>query len=93
MSLIRGHPAVGAKLLDVVNFGKPVQEIIQQHHERIDGSGYPDGLVGADTLSEARITAVADVVEAMASHRTHGPARGIDSALSEIEGQKSVLYE
>jgi putative two-component system response regulator len=66
---------------------------VHQHHERMDGSGYPQGLSGEDILLEARILAVADVVEAMASHRPYRPARGIDRALEEISQNRGVLYD
>ena len=68
-----------------MEFPWPIAEIIYQHHERLDGSGYPRGLKGDDVLLEARIIALADVVEAMASHRPFRPARGIDAAMDEIE--------
>ncbi|MGA3084755.1 MAG: HD domain-containing phosphohydrolase, partial [Thermodesulfobacteriota bacterium] len=64
-----------------------------QHHERMNGSGYPQGLKGEDILLEARILMVADVVEAMASHRPYRPALGIDAALEEIEKNKGILYD
>lgn len=71
----------------------PLAEIIYQHHERMDGSGYPRGLKGDEILMEARIMAVADVVEAMASHRPYRPAIGIDAALNEIEKNRGVFYD
>jgi HD-GYP domain-containing protein (c-di-GMP phosphodiesterase class II) len=67
--------------------------MVHQHHERIDGSGYPKGLSGEDILVEARILGVADVVEAIASHRPYRPARGIDKALDEILRNKGTLYD
>ena len=67
--------------------------MVEQHHERVDGSGYPLGLKGAEITLEARIMAVADVVEAMASHRPYRPSLGIDAALAEIEANKGVLYD
>jgi HD-GYP domain-containing protein (c-di-GMP phosphodiesterase class II) len=70
-----------------------VAEIVLQHHERLDGSGYPRSLAGQQILREARILAVADVVEAMASHRPYRPARGIDAALGEIEQNAGRLYD
>jgi HD-GYP domain-containing protein (c-di-GMP phosphodiesterase class II) len=70
-----------------------VAEIVLQHHERLDGSGYPRALTGAQILREARILAVADVVEAMASHRPYREARGIDAALGEIEQGAGRLYD
>ncbi len=71
----------------------PLAEIVYQHHERMDGSGYPRGLKGDEILIEARILAVADVVEAMASHRPYRPTLGIDAALAEIEKNKGILYD
>jgi HD-GYP domain-containing protein (c-di-GMP phosphodiesterase class II) len=70
----------------------PLAEIVYQHHERVDGSGYPKNLKGDDILIEARIIAVADVVESIASHRPYRPALGIDVALEEIEDNKTILY-
>ncbi|MES9938615.1 MAG: HD domain-containing phosphohydrolase, partial [Sedimenticola sp.] len=74
-------------------FPWPVKTMIHQHHERLDGSGYPQGLKDGDIILEARILAVADVVEAMASHRPYRPGLGIDSALAEIEKNRGVLYD
>lgn len=71
----------------------PLAEIIYQHHERMDGSGYPRNLKGDDILMEARILAVADVVESMASHRPYRPALGIDAAMKEIESNRGILYD
>ena len=71
----------------------PLAEIVHQHHERMDGSGYPRNLKGDDILMEARIMAVADVVESMASHRPYRPALGIEPALEEIEKNKGILYD
>ena len=71
----------------------PIAQIVYQHHERMDGSGYPHGLSGKDILLEARIMAVTDVVEAMASHRPYRPALGIDIAIEEIEKNKDGIYD
>jgi HD-GYP domain-containing protein (c-di-GMP phosphodiesterase class II) len=71
----------------------PLAEIVYQHHERMDGSGYPRNLKGDDILMEARIMAVADVVEAMASHRPYRPGLGIEEALEEIKKNKGILYD
>ena len=71
----------------------PLAQIVYQHHERMDGSGYPRNLKGDEILMEARIMAVADVVETMASHRPYRPAVGIDAALEEIEKNKGSLYD
>lgn len=84
-SLVMRHPQVGDEVLSGIAFEQPVAEIVLQHHERLDGSGYPHGLEGDAIMLEARILAVADVVEAMASHRPYRPALGVDSALAEIE--------
>ena len=71
----------------------PLAEIVYQHHERMDGSGYPRNLKGEDICIEARILNVADVVEAMASHRPYRPGFGIDAALNEIEKNKGIFYD
>ena len=92
-SIIKTHPVVGYKILKAIEFPWPIAQIVYQHHERMDGSGYPLGLSGEDILLEARILAVADVVEAMSSHRPYRPAQGIDRALSEITQKKGVLYD
>ena len=91
--IIKSHPQVGYNILNKIDFPWPLAEIVHQHHERMDGSGYPQGLSGKDILLEARIMAVADVVEAMASHRPYRPALGIDIALEEIEKNKGVVYD
>ncbi len=93
MELIRQHPEIGFNILKGIDFPYPIARIVQQHHERINGSGYPSGLVGEDTLLEAKILAVADVVEAIASHRPYRPALGIDKALEEIDSNQGVLYD
>ena len=67
--------------------------MILQHHERLDGSGYPNGLKGDEIIPEARLLSVADVVEAMASHRPYRPAKGLDAAISELESQRGILFE
>jgi HD-GYP domain-containing protein (c-di-GMP phosphodiesterase class II) len=71
----------------------PLAEIVYQHHERMDGSGYPRNLKGDEILMESRILSVADVVEAMASYRPYRPALGIEAALEEIEKNKGILYD
>jgi putative nucleotidyltransferase with HDIG domain len=91
--LIETHSQVGYELLQPINFPWPVAEIVRQHHEKVDGSGYPQGLKGEAILLEARILAVADVVEAMAMHRPYRPALGVDKALEEIEEYRGVLYD
>ena len=92
-NLIKTHPQVGADILKAIDFPWPVDQIILQHHERVDGSGYPHGLSKRGILLEARILGVADVVEAMASHRPYRPALGIDKALKEISDNRGVLYD
>ena len=91
--LIKGHSQAGHDVLSGVDFPWPVAEVILQHHERLDGSGYPRKLKGEEILPEARIIAVADVVEAMASHRPYRPALGIDAALAEIERGAGTAYD
>ena len=71
----------------------PIAEIVYQHHERLDGSGYPRGLKDGQILLEACILAVADVVEAISSHRPYRPAKGIDAALEDIEANKGIFYD
>jgi PAS domain S-box-containing protein/putative nucleotidyltransferase with HDIG domain len=92
-NLIKQHPASGFDILEVIDFGRPVAEIVLQHHERLDGSGYPRGLSGEDILPEARILAVADVVEAMSSHRPYRAALGMEAALAEIREHAGVKYD
>jgi len=91
--IIKTHPQAGYDILKDMKFPWPLARIVLQHHERMDGSGYPQGLSGENTLMEARILAVADVVEAMASHRPYRPALGIDVALKKISKNKGVLYD
>jgi len=91
--MIKAHPRLGYEILRTIDFPWPVAQIVLQHHERMDGSGYPSGLSGEDIIVEARILAVADVVDAMASHRPYRAALGIDKALEEISQNKGVLYD
>ena len=93
MSMIRIHPRSGYEILKKVEFPWPIAQIVLQHHERIDGSGYPQGLCGPDILLEAKILAVADVMEAMCSHRPYRPALGIEKALAEIRRNRGILYD
>jgi putative nucleotidyltransferase with HDIG domain len=93
MELIRQHPQQGYEILKDVQTSWPLAEMVYQHHERLDGSGYPRGLKGEEILLEARILGVADVVEAMASYRPYRPSLGIDAALEEIENKKGLLYD
>jgi len=90
---IKSHPKIGYDILKTIDFPWPVADIVYQHHERLDGSGYPDGLSGDDIMIEARIMSVADVVEAMASHRPYRPAIGIDQALEEITKYSGIKYD
>lgn len=92
-SIIKMHPAVGYDILKDIEFPWPIAQIVYQHHEMMDGSGYPSGLSGDEIIAESRIMAVADVVEAMSSHRPYRPALGIDKALLEILQKKESLYE
>jgi HD-GYP domain-containing protein (c-di-GMP phosphodiesterase class II) len=91
--LIRVHPRTGYEILAGIEFPWPVAEVVVQHHERLDGSGYPAGLSGSAIRLEARILAVADVVEAMSSHRPYRPALGLELALDEIAAHRGVLYD
>ncbi len=92
-NLIKTHAQSGYDILKDIEFPWPVADVVLQHHERMDGSGYPQGLKGNDILLEARILAIADVVEAIAFHRPYRPALGIDLALKEISGNKGILYD
>ena len=92
-SLIQQHSRSGYEMLKDVESPWALAEIVHQHHERMNGSGYPRNLKGDEILMEARILSVADVVEAMASHRPYRPALGIDVALEEIEKNRGILYD
>jgi len=92
-SLIKGHSQIGYDILKSIDFSYPVVQIVLQHHERLDGSGYPNNLRGNKIILEARILGVADVVEAMSSFRPYRPALGIDAALEEISKNKGILYD
>ena len=93
MRIVRTHPMVGYEILKNINFPWPIAQAVLQHHERLDGSGYPAGLSEGEIITEARILAVADVVEAMASHRPYRPSLGIEDALNEIECNRGRLYD
>jgi PAS domain S-box-containing protein len=93
LTLIKEHSQRGYEILKNVESPWPLAQIVYQHHERMDGSGYPRNLKGDEILMEARILAVADVVEAMASHRPYRPALGIETALKEIEKKKGFIYD
>ncbi len=92
-NLIRTHSQVGYDLLKTIDFPWPIAQIVHQHHERLDGSGYPQGLSSEQILIEAKIICVADVVEAMASHRPYRPARGVEEALEHIQEESGTLYD
>lgn len=91
--LIKVHPEMGYKILEKVEFSWPLSKIIIQHHERLDGSGYPKGLKNDEICLEARILAVADVIESMASHRPYRSPLGLEVALKEIENNAGKLYD
>ena len=93
MGLARAHAAASYDVIAAIKFPWPIADIVVQHHERMDGSGYPAGLKGDDIVLEARIIAVADVVEAMISHRPYRPALGVDKALAEITANRGRLYD
>jgi PAS domain S-box-containing protein/putative nucleotidyltransferase with HDIG domain len=92
-SMVRSHAQVGYEILQTIELPHPIADIVHQHHERMNGSGYPRNLSDGVILMEARILAVADVVEAMASHRPYRPMRGIDAALEEIKKNSGILYD
>jgi putative nucleotidyltransferase with HDIG domain len=92
-TLIQGHSQVGYDILKDIDFGWPIAKIILQHHERVNGSGYPGRIGNGDILLESKIISVADVVEAMASDRPYRPALGIDAALAEVNQKKGQLYD
>jgi len=91
--LIKTHPQAGYDILKDINFPWPIAQMVLQHHERLDGSGYPQGLKGDAILLEARILSVADVVEAMSSHRPYRPGLGIEVALAEITKQRGIYFD
>ena len=92
-SMIKMHAEVGYTILSKIDFPWPIARIVRQHHEAINGSGYPLGLTGKDILLEAKILSVADVVEAMSSHRPYRAALGIQSSLEEISQKRGILYD
>jgi putative nucleotidyltransferase with HDIG domain len=92
-ALMKEHSRSGYEMLKDVESPWPLAEIVYQHHERINGSGYPRNLKGDEILIESRILAVADVVESMASHRPYRPTLGIEAALEEIEKNRGILYD
>jgi PAS domain S-box-containing protein len=92
LALLEEHARAGSDIVRGIQFRWPIADMILQHHERIDGSGYPQGLIGSEILLEAQIIAVADVVEAMSSNRPYRASRGLDVALSEIEQRSGTLF-
>ena len=91
--LVKTHSQNAYDILKAIDFPYPIADIILQHHERMDGSGYPQGLKGEEILLEARIVAVADVLEAMSAHRPYRPALGIEAAMEEITRHRGLLYD
>jgi PAS domain S-box-containing protein len=92
-SLIKQHPQTGYEILKGIDFNWHVADIVLQHHERLDGSGYPNNLQKDEILLEAKVIGVADVIEAMSSHRPYRPALGIDEAFEEITMKKGITYD
>jgi PAS domain S-box-containing protein/putative nucleotidyltransferase with HDIG domain len=93
VNIIKAHPQIAYDILKKIEFPWPVAQAILQHHERLDGSGYPVGLSGKDIIMEARVLSVADVTEAIASHRPYRSALGLDKALDEISQNNGILYD
>lgn len=93
LELIKTHTRAGYEILKTVDFPWPIAKIVFQHHEKIDGSGYPDGLTGDEIIPEAKILCVADTVEAMSSHRPYRSALGVQTALEEISLKRGIFYE
>jgi len=91
--LIKQHPLIGHDILKGIKFPWPVADMVLQHHERLDGSGYPQGLKGDEIRLESRILAVADVVEAVGSHRPYRPAHGVDAALDFIVAYRGTWFD
>ncbi len=91
--LVQTHPSAGHRILQAIEVPWALAEIIHQHHERMDGSGYPRGLSGSRILTEARIIAVADTVEAMSSHRPYRAGKGIEAALNEVASQRGLGFD
>jgi putative nucleotidyltransferase with HDIG domain len=92
-AIVKTHARASYDILKSIEFPWPVAQIVIQHHEKLNGSGYPSGLKGDEILMEARILCVADIVEAMSSHRPYRPALGIDVALGDMLTNKGVLYD
>lgn len=92
-SLIKTHPSLGHQILKKIDFPWPIADIVLQHHEKVNGSGYPYGLSGDEIMIEAKILCVADVIESISSNRPYRPALGLDSALFEIKEKQGTLYD
>lgn len=92
-SLIKVHPESGYDILKEIKFTWPIAQMIYQHHERLDGSGYPNALVGEQIILEARVLAIADVVVAISSHRPYRRALGIAMVIQKIETNKGIFYD
>jgi len=92
-NLIKTHPTLGYEVLTKIDFPWPIADMVLQHHERVDGSGYPYGLEKDEIMLESKILCVADVVESISSHRPYRPALGLDFALREIKEQRGILYD
>lgn len=93
MKIVMEHPQAGYNILKKIDFSWPIAQIVLEHHERIDGSGYPKGIKGEDICLEAKIIGVADVVEAMAAARPHRPAKQLSKAIEEIKQNRGILYD
>jgi putative nucleotidyltransferase with HDIG domain len=93
MEMVKTHSQNAYDILKTIDFPYPIAQIILQHHERMDGSGYPQGLKGKDILLEARIIGIADVIEAMSAHRPYRPSLGIETAIEEISRYRGILYD
>lgn len=91
--MVKGHCQTGANILSRASLPWPIVEVTLQHHERMDGSGYPFGLKGSEIIMPARIIAVADVVEAMMNHRPYRPALGLEAALAEVVSGRGTLFD
>jgi HD-GYP domain-containing protein (c-di-GMP phosphodiesterase class II) len=93
MQLVQGHVEAGYQILKDIPFPWPIAEMVYQHHERLDGSGYPNKLAGDQICEEARVMAVADTLEAMATHRPYRPAKGLVAALEEIKAESGTKLD
>jgi putative two-component system response regulator len=91
--IIKQHPRIGYEIIKDIEFNQPISVMVIQHHERLNGTGYPAGLKADEIILEAKILAVADVVEAMTSHRPYRVSLGIDRAIEEIARNKGILYD